>query len=79
MNSEGEKVKKARTPSKIDLHEITTKGNDKLCDDAVKFHSTVAKLLYLARGARPDMLLATQHLCTNLKASTQQDQDNDNN
>ena len=46
---------------KFDLHEITTKENDKPCDDAVEFQSTVAKLLYLANRARPDILLATQH------------------
>ena len=72
----GKQLKKATTPAKLDLHEVTTKENEKPCDDAVKFHSTVAKLLYLAKRARPDILLATQHLCTKVKAPTQQDQQN---
>lgn len=37
------------------------------------FHSTVAKLLYLAKRARPDVLMATSFLCTRVQQPTLED------
>jgi hypothetical protein len=37
------------------------------------FHSTTAKLLYLAKRARPDVLTVTSFLCTRVKAPTIED------
>jgi hypothetical protein len=39
-----------------------------------KFHTLVAKLLYLAKRARPDILTATSFLCTRVTKPTKADQ-----
>jgi hypothetical protein len=39
-----------------------------------KFHTIVAKLLYLAKRARPDILTATSFLCTRVTKPTKSDQ-----
>jgi hypothetical protein len=39
-----------------------------------KFHTIVAKLLYLSKRARPDLLTATSFLCTRVKGPTKADQ-----
>jgi hypothetical protein len=43
-------------------------------DRMKKFHTTVAKLLYLAKRARPDILLAVAYLCTRVTCSTELDE-----
>ena len=47
-------------------HLFTTNAEaQKLCDDqASEYHHLVAKLLYLAKRTRPDLLLAVSFLCT---------------
>jgi hypothetical protein len=42
--------------------------------EAKKYHTSVAKLLYLAKRARVDILLAVSYLCTRVKAPTRDDQ-----
>jgi hypothetical protein len=42
--------------------------------EAKKFHTTVARLLYLSRRGRPDIITEVGFLCTRVKASTAQDQ-----
>jgi hypothetical protein len=37
------------------------------------FHTTMAKLLYLAKRAQPDILTVTSFLCTCVKAPTEED------
>ncbi len=39
-----------------------------------KFHSIVAKLLYLGKRGRPDILLPVQFLCTRVKTLTIEDE-----
>jgi hypothetical protein len=46
--------------------------------DSEIFHSVVAKLLYVALRARPDILLAVSFLCTRVAAPTVHDQKKDN-
>jgi hypothetical protein len=46
------------------LFEDVSKG---AAEDKAKFHSTVAKLLYMAKRARADTLLAVQYSCTKVK------------
>jgi hypothetical protein len=41
--------------------------------DRKQFHTTTAKLLYLAKRSHPDLLTTTSFLCTRVKAPTQQD------
>ncbi len=43
-------------------------------DEKCKFHTIMAKLLYLAKRVRPDILTATSFLCTRVKQPTKADQ-----
>jgi tryptophanyl-tRNA synthetase len=43
-------------------------------DGQKKFHTMVAKLLYLAKRARPDILTADSFLCTKVTKPTKEDQ-----
>ena len=54
----------SKTPASKHLFAIVE--NDTLLDDHEKesFHTSVAKLLYLSKRARPDVLLASTFLCT---------------
>lgn len=40
-----------------------------------KFHSMVAKLLYVANRTRPDVLLPINHLCTRVSRPSDEDHD----
>ena len=57
----------AATPAKNDLYVIDK--NDKLLhqDDIDKFHSTVAKVMHLAKCCRPDLLLTVAFLSTRVR------------
>jgi hypothetical protein len=59
------------TPAKTNLFSIS-KEAQKI--DGVLFHSIVAKLLYLGKRGRPDILLLIQFLCTRVKGPTIEDQ-----
>ncbi len=43
-------------------------------DAQKQFHTIVAKLLYLAKHAHPDILMVTSFLCTRVKSPTKSDQ-----
>ncbi len=58
-------VRKCISPARGDLFE--SHANDKLVKDKAKFHTMVAKLLYLGKRGRPDILLPVQYLCTRVK------------
>jgi hypothetical protein len=45
-------------------------------EDRKFFHSTTAKLLYLAKRARPDALTVTIFLCTRVQSATEEDKRN---
>jgi hypothetical protein len=63
----------ASTPATSTLFEIdgeSTKLEDQLRED---FHSCVAKLLYLAKRVRPDLLTAVSFLTTRVNEATEQD------
>lgn len=55
------------TPAAVNL--FTINENDKQLDDIARenFHTMVAKILYLAKHARPDLLLAATFLCTRVQ------------
>ena len=64
-----DRLKTYVTPAKTDLYAeegelVTTKA------EMEKFHTTVAKLLYLGKRTRPEVLLAVQYLCTRVKNRT---------
>jgi len=68
----GNPEKRYATPAKMDFFEDS---NDvELAANKEHFHTIVAKLLYLAKRARPDILLAVQYLCTKVKSPTTQDE-----
>ena len=62
----------AKSPANADLFKI---GEGDLLSDALKkdFHSCVAKLLYLARMVRPDIMVAVAFLTTRVTAPTSVD------
>jgi hypothetical protein len=70
----GEDVTKhAATPAKANLFEVDEQWA-KLCEDkADRFHSVVAKLLYISPRGRIDIQLAIAFLCTRVSCSTDQD------
>ena len=60
------------SPAKADLREL--KPSEELNkEDHDKFHTMVAKLLYLAKRVRPDILTAITFLCTRVRHSTKED------
>jgi hypothetical protein len=61
------------TPATADLYKITEKSE--LLDENGKkiFHSRVAKLLYLAKRGRPDLLTSVSFLTTRVTAPTRED------
>ena len=62
------------TPATVNLF-MVNKGSPKLSPiQAKKFHTVVAKLLYLAKRARVDVLLAVAFLSTRVKSPTMEDQ-----
>lgn len=65
-------LKKSTTPASIRLF---NPGTGKLLQkrDRSKFHTTVAKLLYLSKRARPDIQLPVLYLCTRVKNPTEDD------
>jgi hypothetical protein len=54
---------------------VVQDGGEKLQNaHRVYFHSTVAKLLYLAKRARPDVLMVVIFLCTRVQDATVEDE-----
>ena len=66
-------TKSASTPANSKLFEIFESSPLLDEDKAMEFHSRVAKLLYLAKRARPDILLAISFLTTRIMSPTEQD------
>ena len=63
----------AATPASVNLFEL--RDSDLLgSDDSIEFHSRVAKLLYLAKRVRPDILTPIAFLSTRTRAPTDDDQ-----
>jgi len=67
----GKKVRDYVTPTKSNLFKVD--GNAEPIAEKAKFHSMVAKLLYLGKRGRPDILLPVQYLCTRVKGPTMDD------
>jgi len=61
-----ENLRNYLTPAVADLFDQDEKKQEP-AEDAKKFHSTVAKILYMAKRTRAETLLATQILCTRVK------------
>ena len=63
----------ADTPAPNHLFSVASGAESLTEANAEKFHSTVAKLLYVAKRTRPDILLTVNFLCTRVKAPTMED------
>jgi hypothetical protein len=61
------------TPASVNLFKIDEKSAVLDKANRERFHSTVAKLLYIAKHGRPDILLSISFLCTRVTAPTVQD------
>jgi hypothetical protein len=69
-----EEIKMTSSPAEDSLFEIDVESPPLIETDRVAFHSTVAKILYLAKRTRPDLLLATSFLATRVTKATIEDQ-----
>jgi len=69
-----EDIKSAvKTPATEALFDIDELSDVLSKDDSEHFHSVVAKLLYLSKRTRPDILVAVNFLTSRVQVSTQQD------
>ena len=64
---------RAITPATAKLFDIDENSNQLNENDKFGFHSMVAKLLYMAKRVRPDILLAISFLTTRVSGPTEQD------
>jgi hypothetical protein len=65
----GKELVQYQNPGRKDLFMVEEEDN--LSSDEVKtFHTAVAKLLYLAKRARPDIMTVVSFLCTQVKGPT---------
>ena len=65
----------ANTPARRDLFDDYPSALALPIEDAERFHSVVAALLYVSMRARSDLLLPIAFLCTRVSKSTTRDQD----
>ena len=65
--------KKVTTPAEDTLLEVSETSPALSAEEAVKFHSDVAKLLFLAKRARLETLLAISFLASRVSAPTEED------
>ena len=63
----------AKTPATSKLYEIDESSEKLSKENAEKFHSRTAKLLYLAKRVRPDILCAVNFLTTRVQCCTKED------
>jgi hypothetical protein len=67
--------RKVGSPATEDLFEVPEDSKPLSVDDAKTFHSDVAKLLYLAKRTRGQILTAVSHLSERVMAPTEDDQE----
>jgi hypothetical protein len=66
-------IRKCTTPATISLFKVGSPG-ELLCEkDKSRFHTTVARLLYLSKRTRPDIQLPVLYLCTRVREPTRDD------
>lgn len=64
----------SKTPALSDLFTVDHDSALLNSADAKSFHSTIARILYLAKRIRPDLLTSISFLATRVKAPTEEDQ-----
>ena len=75
MLREYEVIGGAATPASADLFDLDPTASDLDKESSDRFHSRVAKLLFMAKRARPDILTAVSFLTTRVSKPTTQDLD----
>ncbi len=63
----------ALTPATLHLFDVDEEAAVLSADEKQLFHSLVAKLYYLSKRARPNILTALSFLTTRVQAPTQED------
>ena len=63
----------AATPANNDLFKISTESEQLSVEKSSEYRTIVAKFLYLAKRARPDLLLATSFLASRVKDPREDD------
>ena len=66
-------TKASRTPASLELFTVNEESKELNKEKKEQFHSIVAKLLYMAKRGRPDILTAVSFLTTRVLKSTEQD------
>ena len=69
----GIEFKPVNTPALVDLYEIDEDAELLNAKDTKKFHTFVARLLYLSKRTRPDIMLPVNFLSTRVKSPNQKD------
>jgi hypothetical protein len=72
-NCNEKELKKHSSPAGKDIFTVDEKASVLNEAERRSFHTSVAKLLYLSKRARPDILTATGFLCTRVTCATEQD------
>jgi hypothetical protein len=67
-------MREVSTPYSLDLFEIDSNAELLSLVDKEKFHSTVARVMYMAKGVRPDLLTTCSFLASRVNHPTIQDQ-----
>ena len=67
-------MREVSTPYSLDLFEIDSNAELLSLSDKEKFHSTVARVMYLAKRVRPDLLTTCSFLASRVNHPTIQDQ-----
>ena len=66
-------TKSVTTPANGNLFNVNEKDKNLVDKEKQEFHTVVAKLLYLAKRTRPDVLLPVSYLCTRVREPTEND------
>jgi hypothetical protein len=70
---EDEDVQVMRSPATKNMFIVDRNSQLLGEEDRKQFHTKTAKLLYLAKRARPDILTAVSFLCTRAQSATEED------
>jgi len=73
LETHGADITEYSTPATKDIFTVNEKSVVLSEADRKDFHTEVAKLLYLTKRARPDVMTATSFLCTRVTKATVQD------
>jgi len=73
LETDGDAIVEYATPATKEIFAVNNKSPLLNEMDKKAFHTTVVKLLYLTKRARPDVMTPTSFLCTHVTKATEQD------